>query len=76
MDKNNEIWFGKDGKSAPSRKTILVDLKQEGTPAKTIWNFENVGHRGSFLLKKRLMKDKSGKNKLAGMMNHEDASFF
>lgn len=44
MDKNNEIWFGKDGKSTPSRKTFLVDLKQEGTPSKTIWNFEEVGH--------------------------------
>jgi adenine-specific DNA-methyltransferase len=44
MDNNNAIWFGKDGKSTPSRKTFLVDLKQEGTPAKTIWNFEEVGH--------------------------------
>jgi adenine-specific DNA-methyltransferase len=25
MDKKNEIWFGKDGKATPSRKTFLVD---------------------------------------------------
>ncbi|MCM2991090.1 site-specific DNA-methyltransferase [Bacillus safensis] len=44
MDENNEIWFGKDGKAIPSRKTFLSELKNQGTPAKTIWRFEEVGH--------------------------------
>lgn len=44
FDENNEIWFGKDGKSIPSRKTFLVDLKKQGIPARTIWRFDEVGH--------------------------------
>ncbi|MDV2686486.1 site-specific DNA-methyltransferase [Alkalihalophilus lindianensis] len=44
MDENNEIWFGKNGKAIPSRKTFLSELKNEGTPAKTIWRFDEVGH--------------------------------
>lgn len=44
MDENNEIWFGKDGKSVPSRKTFLCDLKKQGIPSKTLWRFEEVGH--------------------------------
>ncbi|MFU2016158.1 DNA methyltransferase [Peribacillus butanolivorans] len=44
MDENNEIWFGKDGKAIPSRKTFLSELKNQGTPAKTIWRFDEVGH--------------------------------
>ena len=44
MDENNEIWFGKDGKSIPSRKTFLCDLKNQGIPSKTLWRFDDVGH--------------------------------
>lgn len=44
MDENDEIWFGKDGKSIPSRKTFLCDLKKQGVPSKTLWRFDEVGH--------------------------------
>lgn len=44
MDENNEIWFGKDGKAVPSRKTFLCDLKKQGVPSKTLWRFDEVGH--------------------------------
>ena len=44
LDANDAIWFGKDGKATPSRKTFLAEVNQEGTPPKTIWNFEEVGH--------------------------------
>lgn len=44
MDENDEIWFGKDGKSVPSRKTFLCDLKKQGVPSKTLWRFDEVGH--------------------------------
>jgi adenine-specific DNA-methyltransferase len=44
MDENNEIWFGKDGTAIPSRKTFLCDLKNSGTPSKTLWRFDEVGH--------------------------------
>ncbi|MFJ5717288.1 site-specific DNA-methyltransferase [Neobacillus sp. NPDC093127] len=44
LDEDNAIWFGKDGKATPSRKTFLCDLKQGGIPPKTIWKFDEVGH--------------------------------
>ncbi|QQS06920.1 MAG: site-specific DNA-methyltransferase [Fibrobacterota bacterium] len=44
MDENDEIWFGSDGKSSPSRKTFLSELKIEGTPAATIWLHSDAGH--------------------------------
>lgn len=44
MDENDEIWFGSDGKAAPSRKTFLEELKIEGTPAATIWLHTDAGH--------------------------------
>lgn len=44
MDEDNEIWFGKDGKAIPSRKTFLCDLKKDGVPSKTVWRFDEVGH--------------------------------
>jgi adenine-specific DNA-methyltransferase len=43
MDENNEIWFGKNGKSIPSRKTYLTDVKQGVAPT-SIWLHEEVGH--------------------------------
>ncbi|MBD3339303.1 MAG: site-specific DNA-methyltransferase, partial [Candidatus Lokiarchaeota archaeon] len=44
FDDGNELWFGKDGKSVPSRKTFLSELKNQGVTARTIWNFGEVGH--------------------------------
>ena len=44
MDDNDEIWFGIDGKSIPSRKTFLCDLKKQGVTSKTLWRFDEVGH--------------------------------
>ena len=44
LDKNNEIWFGADGKATPSRKTFLSELKLSGPPAPTIWLHNEVGN--------------------------------
>lgn len=44
MDEGNEIWFGRDGNAAPSRKTFLTDLSNEGTPPLTVWLSADVGH--------------------------------
>jgi adenine-specific DNA-methyltransferase len=44
MDENNEIWFGADGKSTPSRKTFLSELKVSGPPAPTVWLHSDVGN--------------------------------
>lgn len=44
MEENNQIWFGKDGKATPSRKTFLSELKNNGTPARTVWLHDEVGH--------------------------------
>jgi adenine-specific DNA-methyltransferase len=43
MDDNNEIWFGDQGKSIPSRKTFLSEAKEGVTPL-TIWTYGEVGH--------------------------------
>lgn len=43
LDKNDEIWFGTDGKAIPSRKTFLMDAKVGVTPV-TIWAYDEVGH--------------------------------
>ena len=43
LDANDEIWFGKDGKSTPARKTFLSNAKPGVTPV-TIWLHEEVGH--------------------------------
>ena len=44
LDESNEIWFGKDGKSAPQKKTFLSELRKDGVPSKTFWRFDEVGH--------------------------------
>lgn len=44
MDLQNSIWFGKDGNATPSRKTFLSELKNQGTPARTVWTYDEVGH--------------------------------
>lgn len=41
---DDEIWFGKNGKSIPSRKTFLSELKNSGLVARTIWKYDDVGH--------------------------------
>lgn len=43
LDENNEIWFGENGKSIPSRKTFLSEAKDGVTPT-TIWLNKEVGH--------------------------------
>lgn len=44
FDENNEIWFGVNGKSTPSRKTFLCDLKKTGVVPRTLIHFEEGGH--------------------------------
>ncbi|MEG3939322.1 site-specific DNA-methyltransferase [Microcoleus sp. S36b_A3] len=44
LDKNDEIWFGADGKANPSRKTFLSELKISGTPPATIWLHTEAGN--------------------------------
>jgi adenine-specific DNA-methyltransferase len=44
MDSGNEIWFGKDGKAQPSRKTFLSELANDGTPPLTLWLHTEVGN--------------------------------
>lgn len=44
LDESNEIWFGKDGKSTPQKKTFLSELLKSGIPSRTLWRFEEVGH--------------------------------
>ena len=43
-DENDEIWFGKDGASVPSRKTFLCDLKNAGVVPRTIIPYATGGH--------------------------------
>jgi adenine-specific DNA-methyltransferase len=42
-EKENKIWFGKDGKSIPSVKNYLSEIKQGVTPL-TVWRYDDVGH--------------------------------
>ena len=44
LDEGNEIWFGRDGKAQPSRKTFLSELTNDGTPPLTVWLHGEVGH--------------------------------
>lgn len=43
MEKNDEIWFGKNGQQTPQRKSFLSEVKQGVTPI-TIWQYKDVGH--------------------------------
>ena len=43
MDENDEVWFGKNGKSMPSRKSFLSEVKGGVTPT-TLWSYGEVGH--------------------------------
>jgi len=44
LDDNNEIWFGTDGSTVPSRKTFLSELKVAGPPAPTVWLHSDTGN--------------------------------
>ena len=41
--KDNRVWFGPDGDSAPSIKKFATEVKQTMTPM-TIWKYTEVGH--------------------------------
>jgi len=43
MERNNEIWFGKDGQQVPQKKSFLSEVKTGVTPV-TIWKYCEVGH--------------------------------
>jgi len=43
MEKNNEIWFGADGKQTPQKKSFLSEVSDGLTPI-TIWKHKEVGH--------------------------------
>ena len=43
LDANNEIWFGKEGKSTPSKKSYLSEVKSGITPV-TVWLNNEVGN--------------------------------
>jgi adenine-specific DNA-methyltransferase len=40
---DNRIWFGPDGKSVPSIKRFLSEVK-DGITAMTLWTYQEVGH--------------------------------
>ena len=42
-EKENKIWFGKEGKSIPAVKNYLCEIKQ-GVTSLTIWTYNEVGH--------------------------------
>ncbi|MDR2093129.1 MAG: site-specific DNA-methyltransferase [Azoarcus sp.] len=44
MDENDEIWFGKNGKATPARKTFLHELPDGGTPSATVWLHADTGN--------------------------------
>ena len=44
FDEGDEIWFGNDGTSIPSRKTFLCDLKHDGVVPRTFIPFTIGGH--------------------------------
>lgn len=44
LDKNDEIYFGRDNKSIPSKKTFLSELKSAGLVSRTVWRYDDVGH--------------------------------
>jgi len=43
MELEDEIWFGSSGKSQPSRKSLLSEVKEGVTPI-TLWLHDEVGH--------------------------------
>lgn len=43
LDKDNRIWWGKDGNGQPRLKRFLSDVKQGRVP-QTFWPYSEVGH--------------------------------
>lgn len=43
LNKDNRIWFGKNGDNVPSLKNFLSEVKS-GRTASTIWEYSEVGH--------------------------------
>jgi len=44
LDANDEIWFGNDTSATPSKKTFLIELKNEGIVPRTILSYKEAGH--------------------------------
>ncbi len=44
LEDGDEIWFGSDGMSIPSRKTFLSELKSDGVVPRTLIPFSVGGH--------------------------------
>ncbi len=43
LDKDNRIWWGKDGSNVPAMKRFLSEVKQ-GIVPQTYWDYKEVGH--------------------------------
>ncbi len=43
LDRDNRIWWGKDGNGVPRLKRFLSDVK-DGVVPQTLWKYEEVGH--------------------------------
>jgi adenine-specific DNA-methyltransferase len=43
LDRDNRIWWGKEGSNVPSLKRFLSEVKQGRVP-QTYWPYEEVGH--------------------------------
>jgi len=43
LDKDNRIWWGKNGSNAPRLKRFLHEVKQ-GVVPQTLWTYDAVGH--------------------------------
>ncbi|CCH03567.1 site-specific DNA-methyltransferase (adenine-specific) (plasmid) [Fibrella aestuarina BUZ 2] len=43
MNRDNRIWWGKDGNGVPAPKIFLSEVKQ-GVVPQTFWSYEEVGH--------------------------------
>lgn len=43
LDAENRIWWGKDGKGTPNRKSFLSEVKQGVSPS-TMWFYDDAGH--------------------------------
>ncbi|GAP65095.1 hypothetical protein MBSD_n0384 [Mizugakiibacter sediminis] len=43
LEDDNAIWFGRDGRATPARKTFLSELTRSGTVPSTVWLHDDVG---------------------------------
>jgi len=60
--KDNRIWFGVNGDAVPSIKRFLSEV-QQGTPPKTIWTYQEVGH------------NQDARNEVKNLFKNEEADF-